>query len=243
MSKIPLSTIGLIMPIDFPSALYESVHARAVAKKDQHPDSWVQFSGAWNAIAYRFLSCTEHDTAFTNSISQTRGDAPPQPERYFQERDLFGFFFTGLSSIECLYYALFAIGSIVDATRFPMGTAQQLRNISPRSTSQQYNAAFPSEPLSFLLNQLITSMEFLEWTEIRNILAHRSSPPRQIFRSIHVSIRNAPHTSSNSVADPSPLWLNGIQLDSTTTSSRRTWLVRTLGDVIQETETFISTHF
>ena len=120
MSGVRTICKDLKMPKDFPVRPFEAIYSRVTALKEDHQDSWSEFASAWRAVAYRFLSCSEHDKQFTKSIQRV-GNAPQQPERYIQERELFGFFTTGLATIETFSYGLFTIGSMLYPQHFPMG--------------------------------------------------------------------------------------------------------------------------
>jgi hypothetical protein len=217
------------MPKDFPSTPYEGVHFRVNNYSRTDSESWIQYNGAWKAISYRFLSVVDYDKAFTRSIKKF-GDAPPNPERYKQERDLFGFFVNGLAAIESLYYAVFAIGSMLEPVNFNVDTPQDLRSINPESTNSQFKKVFPEESFNTILSRVTSSPEFRAWKEVRNILAHREAPGRTIFL-------------SNSGSSPAALWKVGIPLDANTTASRRKWLAETLGLLIKETDIFTSNRF
>jgi len=141
MTDRKLTTIGLIMPKVFPVEPYESIHKRIVKKKDDYRKSWNQYAGAWNAVGYRFLSCNNHDKAFTESI-QRAGNAPPPSERYIQESNLFGFFVSVLSTIESLIYGLYDIASIIKVEEFPIAPDENLRLINPKNTKGKFVKEF-----------------------------------------------------------------------------------------------------
>jgi hypothetical protein len=185
---------------------------------------------AWCAIANRFRACAEHDKAFTRSIK--KNDAPPQPERYAQERDLFGFFVTGLSVIENTCYGLYAIASMLDDVYFPIKKAGHKKAISPENTADRFRTTFPTEGISRALNRMVNSQEYEDWKEVRNILAHRGSPGR-IVRRTHVEGSGETHGDA--------LWLKGIPLDASTTPSRRVWLAGTLQTLLREADSFTRT--
>lgn len=229
MAKKRLSTIGLEMPEDFDAVPYEAIHSRVVAWKDTCPDAYAQYAGAWNAVAYRFMSCAEHDAAFTKSIQQG-GDAPPPPERYIQERELFSFFVTGLIVIESFCFGLFAIASMVDSENFPIKTAKDLRFINLQHTVIQFTKAFPEEGIAITLRKTLGDDTYKEWKEIRNILAHRAAPGRTIY----VPTRRSA---------PAALWKVGIQLDENTTFSRRKWLATIMDSLLRETDNFTARSF
>ncbi len=224
-----LSTIGLVMPEDFAVEPYEAIHSRLTIEKENQPDAWAEYAGAWNAVAYRFHACADHDEAYTESI-QRAGDSPPQPERYIQEKELFGFFVTGLSAIESLCYGLFAIASMLNERCFLMTTTKDKRSIRFRKTTQQFAKAFPGEDVTCALEQMRDSEEFSEWREIRNILTHRLAPGRVV------------HLSTKSSSRPS-LWKIGTPLDGETTASRRKWLAVTISRLLKATDEFTDSRF
>ena len=228
MTNQPLSTVGLVMPGDFPVLPYEGIHRRVTAKKQAYPNAWAQYAGAWNAVAYRFLSCADHDKAFTESVRRF-GDAPLQPERYAQERELFGFFVTGLATIESFCYGLYAIASMVDSRNFPLVTQKDMRSVNRESTTKRFKRTFPSDNITHVLDQTVSTQEFKDWKEIRNILAHRSAPPRHFFASTAGKARAA-------------LWLNGIQIDENITASWRKWLATTMSVLLEATDDFTARH-
>jgi len=224
MSDRPLSTIGLQMPEDFSISSYESIHQRVCSNSKTESNSWIEYAGAWNAIAYRFLALTDHGKAFTESIKRA-GDAPPQPERYIQERELFAFFVNGLATIESFCYGLFAIASMVNQIDFPIATQKDLKLINPEKTTTQFKKAFAGKGITDALAQLIDSQDYGDWKDIRNVLAHRSAPGRIFYASTHPPTQAA-------------LWKIGIQLDDRTTESRREWLAKTLSTLLQDADSF-----
>jgi len=112
MPTNPLSTIHLPMPDDFDLVAYERIASRIAPLHEVHPDSWPEYAGGWSAIGFRFYACAEYDESFARSFRQ-HGGSPPPPERYGQERDLYGFFVSGLSVIETFGYGLFAVASML----------------------------------------------------------------------------------------------------------------------------------
>src|SRR5215212_7163403 len=87
--------------------------------------------GGWSAIGYRFYACAEYDESFSSSFRQHPG-LPPALERYGQERDLYGFFVSGLSVIESFFYGLYAIASMLRSDRFSILTDDEKRKIGPQ---------------------------------------------------------------------------------------------------------------
>jgi hypothetical protein len=223
-----VSSVGIEMPQDFPAKPYKDIINHVADQRDKHPDSWPEFGTAWNAVAYRFRSCAEHDEAFTESIKQF-GNSPPMHERYVQERELFCFFVAGRSAIESLCYGLFAIGSMLDASTFPLVTPEDKERVYPEMTRDKFGKAFPSEIIATVLKQVMRSQDYRDWRTMRNILSHRSTPGRRFSR-------GGEH-------DGDAVWGEKILIDENTTVSRRRWLANTLSDLLAAADVFAAASF
>jgi hypothetical protein len=166
----------LEFPADFPVLSLDSLHARL---SDRDADAtktaeWQEWALGLNGLVYRFLACDEHGA---NAIASLRATAsPPQPERKRQELALFGFFYDGLSCLECVYYALYFVGCLSDPRYFDITINR--RRIQPRYVRERYASRFAAEPLTEALSTVEMSTEFAEWAEIRNFLSHRGVPGR-----------------------------------------------------------------
>jgi len=225
MSNQPLSTIGIRMPQEFPTKPYDAVYSRLVNKKDSHSDSFREFVSAWNTVAYRFLSCDEHDQAFSESVKRF-GKTPPPLERYVQERELYGFFVTGFSVIESFCHGMFAIGSILKPEKFPFVTPDDKRKVSPEVTADKFGKVFSGESITTALHSMRRSQDFRDWKNMRNILSHRSTPGRHGFFG---GDRNG-----------EVIWGEKTPIDESTTASRFRWLVDTLDDLLEAADKFTS---
>lgn len=228
------------MPKDFASAPYEAISSRVSARNQTHPDSWTQFAAAWNSVRYRFLSCTEHSEAFTKAIKEagTPG-VTPQTENswYTQQKELFGFFVTGITTIECLCYGLFAVGSILNAQQFPIATPNDLRAIKARSTTRKFTIVFPNEVVSSALQQVTNSQEFKDWGEVRHVLIHRGLPGRIISLTL-----GGDEPQYGGTQWGQGLWGQGISINEHTTASRWRWLTETVRNLLIAADAFTSHH-
>lgn len=231
MNQEPLSTIGMVMPPGFPSEDYEATNERVSSHRSERRTEVGEFVGGWLGVAYRFLACTEYDAAFRSSVRRPGGDAPPHPERYQQEKWLFGFFANGLSTLESLCYALFAVGAVVRPQDFPFVGPDDWRRVTPSSTRKQFASVFPQDSLTNALEALLSSRELDEWREVRNILVHRSAPGRTIAL-----------TMGSGPQQRAALWVQGITLDERTTTSRREWLLGELAGLMRAARGFAEVH-
>jgi hypothetical protein len=234
---IRVSTFGIELPDDFPKGPYEAIHAQVNSgPRDANVDC--HYRGAWNAVANRFLSCTEHDAAFNESVRRA-GNAPGHLERYIQDNSLFGFFVTGLSVIESFFFGLHAIAAMTGSSNFPMQSDAQLRQVTPESTISRFETAFPADPILVSFESIrtksgegksVNAPPYEEWREVRNVLAHRSAPGRII-------------TPTNVPGSQIPdVWrLKDLAIDESLTASRRQWLTGTLADLLAATERFVLT--
>lgn len=218
------------MPPDFPVAHYESVHNKVqpLARTSNHV--YEQFAGAWNALSYRFLALTEYEAKFAASLTGA-GSRPVPPDRYRQERDLFGFFSNGFSVFEATFYGLFSLGSFFSAASFPMSTAKDQQRITPSSTAAAMTKAFPGDPIHQVISTVSSDPAYLELREVRNILAHRAAPGRTFFVGI-----------GGDDTLPDQWKIKSIPLDAKMASTRRADLSRLLGELIQGIDQFAKSH-
>src|SRR5829696_5705306 len=124
---------NLDMPPSFPEEQFDRIYL-AVDRFRQNANH-LQFQGAWNAVAYRYLAMTEYDKRFTASV-KSHGRGPGEPERYCQERDLFGFASSAYSMFDAVHYAMFVAGSFVDSTNFEIANELDERKINFGNTKR-----------------------------------------------------------------------------------------------------------
>jgi hypothetical protein len=228
IGALPLSS-------DFPTAEFVSAELEMRARVGTSPiaptPTWTEFGAAWMAVAYRFLDATYFDQEFRDSIAKF-GTAPEPPERYRQERHLFGFFVSGLSAIESFCYGLCALAWEADPRSVSLATPGQKKGVSPESTRDRFNAHFKSDAITANLDLLVTSADYKDWVDVRNALAHRTSPGRKHYR----------HLGSAPTPEPPSEWGHLI-LDDRITSDRRLWLRDTLASLLADAGRFAAVRF
>jgi hypothetical protein len=226
---------GLSLPPDFPDAEFNSAELQFRARSGTSPISpsitWQEFSAAWMALAYRFLDVTHFDHEFRESIAQF-GTAPEMPEKYRQERLLFGFFVSGLSAIESFCYGLCTIAWEAAPSKLSLASHGQKKGVSPESTCRRFNAHFPSSQVTADLCALVQSSEYAEWVDIRNALAHRASPARKHYVFLGAA-----------AGERRPSEWGAITLDDQTTATRRAWLRDSIATLLVGAGRFASDHF
>lgn len=227
MPTDPLSTNFLPMPDDFDISSYERVASRLALLHGTYPDTWPEYVAGWIALTHRFRACAEYDESFAEFFERY-GGSPQALERHAQERDLYGFFVSGLSVIESFTYGLFAIASMLRSDRFPIQTDDEKRRINPQMVRDKFASVFPGEPVTEELSALMADHTFGEWKDYRNMLAHRGAPGRKISVTI-AEPSGAEHRTS--------AWRNAT-LDERFTAVRRSWLAGTLGSLLAATADF-----
>ena len=230
-SQQGLSTNGLVMPTDFPRAPYEKIHATLAAKADSQGIYYREHAGAWNAVSYRFLAATHYSEDFTSTIIKHKGSASTEV-RYQQERALFGFFTNALSALEAAFYGIYAIGGLVKPGCFPFTSAKEQQAVNPASTRTIYDKVFPSDPIISVFDRVLKDGAYQELKQIRNILAHRSAPGRQIYLQL-----------GNSEPIPEEWKLLNIPLDDKLTAIRRAALAQLLAELLQGAQVFADARF
>jgi hypothetical protein len=181
------------------------------------------FHDAWRNVLYRFRSCEESEQSFVASV-EGHGDMPPDPERYYQERDLFAFFVTGLATIESLAFAAYVLGHLIRPQYFCLGTKPP--QVTPRQVGDLLAKHFPLDALTAALNRVLDDPEFQVWKDVRNTLAHRGCPPRTAYE-----------------GEEKPTdWFCGVTLDKAGIGTRAQWLERAVERIAKGIDGFASQH-
>jgi hypothetical protein len=206
--SVALTTNGIDVPADFPTGPYENIHAIVAAKRSSHAN-YGHYAGASNAVAYRFKAAIEYGDAFALSL-KTHSTAPAPQGRYNQEKFLFGFFSSGFSVLESVFFELFVLGAFVAPAKFPLATPQDQQLVTPKRTLVAFTSAFPADPILKTLTAVFADPGYQAFRETRNILTHRAAPGRLMYVSI----------GSDDV--PTADWkLNNLLLDDTIASKGR----------------------
>lgn len=223
---------------------------------DRYHDDWQllhrfeyeHFYNAWVGIAFRLRACAIHSEDFTTTFQRTWGAT--QGEDVYQEDDaLFGFFVKGLSALESFYYSLYALGALIvtstqepsvpPSAHFPLLThlvdpahpRVSPRSIAPKTTYDAYTRVFSGLSITKLLGHLQKDEMYKEWSEIRNVLAHRVALAGRTTQYPFGFPFNEPPLSVKP-------WGMDLTLDAKTTASRYTWLRETINTALEETAAF-----
>lgn len=223
-----LTPNGLIPHGDFPFEPYEAVHAKVAARWSMAA-SYHQYSGAWNALAYRFHGSIDAGAKFQKSLKDF-GSHPAPHQRYQQEEALFNFFSSGFAAFEALFYGLFGIGSFINAVTFPLTTPKEQQRVSPSHTNEAFKRAFPGDPLLVALASLLSDPGYQRWREMRNVLTHRAAPGRRVY--VGIGSDDAP---------PVEWKLNDLPLDSALVPKHQRELAQLISDVLSAANMFLAT--
>ena len=223
-----LTPNGLAPHASFPLAPYEAVHAVVVARWSTAA-SYQQYSGAWNALAYRFHGAVEAGTKFQKLLRDS-GSHPAPQQRFHQEEALFNFFSNGFAAFEALFYGLFAIGSCIDPGAFRLETQKEQQRVSPSHTNETFKRAFASDPILSAFANVFSDPAYQRWRDMRNVLTHRAAPGRRMY--VGIGRNDAP---------PVEWKLNGLPLDAVLVPSHLAELASLIADVLSAAATFVAT--
>lgn len=223
----------LDFPSDFPVMSIDSLHGYLSDRDPAAPQAteWKEWSTGLNGLVHRFLGCDEH--AATAIASLRASTSPPTDARHRQETALFGFFYEGLSCLECVYYALYFVGCLADAYHFDVNVNR--RRVEPGFVASRYTGRFAAERLTQHLAAIETSTDFEEWEAIRNFLSHRGVPGRTFYEggASHGRVDwNMPiqNVDVSALLDPDEL------------QRRRNWLGRAVTEIVDAADAFAHQH-
>lgn len=200
-----------------------------------HPN-WVEFATACDGIRTRFRTMAESDEAYRAVIPQ---GALTHEHRYEEERSLFAFFTSLVSTCESVGYMLYALGAQLDPSVFKMVTPAQKKNIGPKQAHELFKKRFPNESVTKSLGKLFSSTGYFDDAyKFRNQLSHRGL----VQRNFNTGELLGRHTIIGGPNATVIATIDGVPMDSTLTADRRTWAAEWLREVIAATLQFTKDH-
>jgi hypothetical protein len=220
---------GIVMPSDFPMEKYNEIQHYLVKYGSSKKVEWMLFVTSWNGVGYRFRAMAEHDEKFTLSITK------PKPhfheDLYIQANEFFSFFYCGVSTLDCLFFSIYCIGSLIDIVAFPVMDAKNLK-FRRFTVKDQFNTTFTGDPLSVSLTNIICDPVCKRLYDYRDVLSHRGILNRNIDTyDDKITIPINPKESSDN-------WVYHFPMDKNTTSSYRQWLSKELVSLLNGIEIF-----
>ena len=237
-NSVVLKAVGLEVGPQFPAQAFDDTNDRVWAKLGTSPTTTL-FLTAWNGVALRYYAVTRHASAVDASLTAFTG-APPAPQRAEEEDALFGLYGAALSAIECVTFAAFVAGSIVQPSAFPIATEKDLRAITPSETAKRFASAFLGDQIVTALQAMLASPAFGAISGARNVLSHRGVPPRTHNVTVNESLGGPPPPST----PPTTIWaLDGSLLAPGIGQAREAELAAILAGGITAVDVFTATHF
>jgi hypothetical protein len=227
-------TLGeLTVPPSLPVAEFDTVNELVSERSSGDTALRAAFASAWSGQVYRWRAALEHSAAFSRSIAAASG--PPPDERYQQDHDLFTFFACALSAIECFHFAAYCIGALVNREKFALANPDNLR-VFPANVRDSFVAAFPGEMLSSAMWSCLASPEYAIVRDLRNVLSHRGTPPRQHFLS--AGGPDIPSAIPSNLADLATEWRYDFSLGAGCVEPYTTWLEHWISTLIMAAADF-----
>jgi hypothetical protein len=175
--------LKLDLPDAFPAHEYSDfmAAARAVLLPNK-TEAWKEFAGASNLIGWRFRSSFEDMRTYIASW-QKYGANVSFEEIYLRERALFGMFSSGVSCVESVCYASYALASHPSVLGLVFGEPEQ-RRCNPSQLRNALGSHSRAKALVSDLTALTNSNEWNLWVDLRNRMTHRSNLPRIIYAAV-----------------------------------------------------------
>lgn len=184
-------TIDISMPAEFPMRTFRlfgiaaSRFFPAIGSREWLLDqsSTTHFKWSWQAVRYRFRTCSECANEFRALVGSAsedwlKGNEQNEELTYRVERCIYNFFANALSVFESFGFCLYFLGSEIRPPDFP--SVKNPRQITLKATVEKYKHVFPQATISKLMADLLTSREFCRVEVIRNVLAHRLSGRKSV---------------------------------------------------------------
>ena len=160
------------LPADFPTDLLETEYRRLLDLFQPPREIRSHWAMSFKAVAYRFRAAAEYDELFQELIAK-HGVAPPVDVDYRHDKALFGFFVSGLSSIEAFYYAAHSLAAAVDPIAFRIDVTA-LQGINPPTVTERFERRWSNLQVTCAMRALVVDPWYDDWRHVRNLLAHRA---------------------------------------------------------------------
>jgi hypothetical protein len=221
-------TLGqLEIPGALPVTEYDFVNQKAARFAESEKAKWYAFASAWNAVAYRWRATHEHASDFEASIAKS--SSPEVNERFRQDHDLFVFVTSAVSTVECFFFASYSLASLVNPASFPISNEHDLK-FYPRDVASLFQKSFPTDSITSSMSTCLAAPELLLLQDLRNVLAHRGTPPRAHFAS------NGPKDTPSAIPDNlkqlASAWQYNFALEPGCLDLYRSFLDATLGQLV-----------
>jgi hypothetical protein len=187
---------------------------------------------ALTAVGYRSIAAKEFSKDFGRSV----GGSPCEEEKY-----LFAFVGSALSSLECFCFSMYFIGAHMDRQNFPL--VGKMKDINIKATAAAFQQAYPNDSLTQLLAQITPAPEFIRLSDLRNVLMHRLAPQRWRVFPLPES-GEVPRTILDIYAEGSQSGVNpsAPEMSGKLTQDILAWVELTLSQLAEAATLFISAH-
>jgi hypothetical protein len=239
MKELPESG-GFLVPDDFDTDAFVAVQKQTAKYDESAPVPRRAFAHAWNGVMHRFRNSHDWNLAFIDAMSA--GDGPPLTARYAQEMALFGFTSAGVAAVDCCAFAAYCLGALARPDVFPVASDKDLKFYPPQ-VRDSFLAAYPQEAVGSVLSDALKSSDYTRITDLRNVLSHRGTLPRN-FR---VSVGSVARDADGAFIPSNPKsinsnWIINQRLDAHLTDSWRAWLGHAQARLMMAIKEFSAKH-
>jgi hypothetical protein len=175
--------LQLQLPDEFPLVEFEAFVGAVRTVTDSKSEARREFGGASNLIGWRFRACVQYRELYLGSWRQ-RGAAVGFEELFARERDFFGMFVCGVSTIESIVYACYAVASDPNVLGLAFDERIRRSRSGPRHLKEALDGKPRAQELLGVLDVMLLSPEWRIWTSYRNTMTHRSNIHRIIYAAL-----------------------------------------------------------
>jgi hypothetical protein len=191
----------------------------------------------WNAVGLRYRGMTEYDVEYSKSVQKLA--SPSHDDLYRQDKAMVGFFTSGLSVLECLFFSIYCIGAMTSKGAITISESKDLR-VYPNDIVGEFQKVFIGESILTKMEAVLAEKEYEKLNGFRNVLSHRGYLPRKYFKG---GDNDGKITMPSNPKDIPTQWQYDYLVDENTTSVFRKWIVSKLAELITELETFCGRYF
>jgi len=235
--------LNMALPVEYPTVIFDDLLQRVANTGAMEAERKTLIS-SWQAVAVRYRAAVEADGQARESIA--RSSNPSGEDRYLQEKAIFDFFVNIASCIDCLFYFMHIIGSVLKPSAFPTQTEKELQQIHPSAVAERFQKHFPAEAVTKLIVEFANSDEYRQSRELKDAMFHRLVPSKTVwitFSTPQNGTTPKPPSIPSNPKSPADQWVHDLDVDDRLTGRVADWVRKEVPKIIALLYALTVSHF
>ncbi len=221
--------LGIELPVSLGST-FDDVWNMVGNKVGRQSPAGRLFGMAWHGLGYRAMTTTTYAARYC--VLPKYGSAG-HDGNFREDQALVDYLFNACSSLDCVVFAAYSLGSALDPVKFPSDKASQLR-VSRRPVADSFEKSWPTENFTKVLTYIRDDSSIELLFALRDVAIHRGVFPRTLYVGGSLSGKTTIPTKVKELPD---VWTSDLVIDAQSVSD---WQ-RKLDELFEQTVKAVAT--